>query len=524
MTAHGALVLDLWINYYGGKSEQVTRRPPHQGSLGVQARATHAVCRQTARRTWVDKAPLRMGMNVKMRYRPSQADDAPLHDGARIAVLGGGPAGSFFSYFLLEMSWRHGLDVSVDIYEPRDFDQPGPGGCNMCGGIVSESLVQTLATEGILLPPTVVQRGIEAYELHTDAGSVRIDTPAQEKRIGAVHRGAGPRGEGSGGWDSFDGHLLRLALHKGATLHREAIVRVDRENSRPVITTKSGQRAACDLLVVACGVNTAATKLWERVAPQYRPPGVTKTAIREYRMSQAVIDSALGDCMHLFLLNIPRLEFAAVIPKGNYATLCLLGEQIDGPLLDSFLQSSAVERRFPRRPEHSCGCHPRMSISAARLPYGNHLVFIGDCAISRLYKDGIGAAYRTAKAAATTAVFHGVSARAFETHFAPACRAIEIDNRFGYVVFFVTRQIQRRRFAQRAVLRMVRKEQQGPGKRAMSGVLWDTFTGSASYRAIFMRTLHPVFWMTLAWNIMLCLPGSLVSNHGSAEPKPRENV
>jgi len=33
--------------------------------------------------------------------------------------------------------------------------------------------------------------------------------------------------------------------------------------------------------------------------------------------------------MHVFLLDIPRLEFAAIIPKGDYATVCLLGEDIE---------------------------------------------------------------------------------------------------------------------------------------------------------------------------------------------------
>ena len=72
-----------------------------------------------------------------------------LQDGSRVAVMGGGPAGSFFSYFLLDMAGRAGKKIHVDIYEPRDFTIVGPPGCNMCGGIISESLVQMLATEGI---------------------------------------------------------------------------------------------------------------------------------------------------------------------------------------------------------------------------------------------------------------------------------------------------------------------------------------------------------------------------------------
>ena len=102
---------------------------------------------------------------------------ARLEDGSRVAVIGGGPAGSLSAYFLLTFARRMDLDLRVDVYEPRDFTKAGPTGCNMCGGVVSESLVQMLAAEGIDLPATVVQRGIESYVLHTDTDSVRIDTP-----------------------------------------------------------------------------------------------------------------------------------------------------------------------------------------------------------------------------------------------------------------------------------------------------------------------------------------------------------
>ena len=71
-----------------------------------------------------------------------------LVDGSQVGVIGSGPAGSLFSYYLLEMAERMGLDLNVDIYESRDFSRPAPGGCNMCGGIISESLVQNFAADG----------------------------------------------------------------------------------------------------------------------------------------------------------------------------------------------------------------------------------------------------------------------------------------------------------------------------------------------------------------------------------------
>lgn len=94
------------------------------------------------------------GMPMSQFASPGGAPGDPrLVDGSRVAVIGAGPAGSFFSCFLLSMAERAGLTLDVDLYEPRDFRRPGPQGCNMCGGIVSESLVQNLAMEGISLPP-----------------------------------------------------------------------------------------------------------------------------------------------------------------------------------------------------------------------------------------------------------------------------------------------------------------------------------------------------------------------------------
>ena len=56
-----------------------------------------------------------------------------LNDGSLIAVIGGGPSGSFFSYFALDFAKRYDLDISLDIYEPKNFTKPGAGGCNHCG-------------------------------------------------------------------------------------------------------------------------------------------------------------------------------------------------------------------------------------------------------------------------------------------------------------------------------------------------------------------------------------------------------
>ncbi len=436
-----------------------------------------------------------------------QADALKLVSGSRVAVVGGGPAGSFFSYFLLSMAQTMDLELRLDMFEPRDFSVQGPAGCNMCGGIVSESLVQNLATEGIQLSDTV-QRSIDSYFLHMDVGHVRIRRPAGEHRIASVHRGGGPRGamriEGGG----LDGHLMKIAGEKGARQVRARIDSLTWNEGRPRLKTQNGLEQDYDLVAVATGVNSPILKMFESAGIPYKAPKATKTYICEFCFGRDVITRELGTSMHVFLLNLPRLEFAALIPKGDYVTLCLLGEDIDKELVRAFLNSREVKQCLPpnwKPPDDFCHCSPKISIAGAVQPYADRLVFVGDCGATRLYKDGIGAAYRTAKAAARTAVFHGIAAADFERHYLHVCRKIEHDNFLGKLVFFVTRQIQQRTWARRALWRMVAHEQLQGDSQQMSQVLWDTFTGSAPYRSVLMRTLNPSFIARLGWNVAMAL-------------------
>jgi len=429
---------------------------------------------------------------------PIKGDGLVLQDGSRVAVVGGGPAGSFFSYFLITLARRLGIELEVDIFEPRDFSLIGPGGCNMCGGIISESLVQMLAAEGLRLPPTVIERGIDSYVMHTEEGSVRIETPLNECRIGAVHRGGGPRGMKEVKWKSFDGFLLEQATGLGARVFRGRVERLEWLGSRPKLIQGKEERAPYDLVAIAVGVNSPLLTHPSIASQGYQPPPTSRTYITEYYLGEEALSQHLGSSMHVFLLNLPRLEFAAIIPKGDFVTLCILGRDIDAALVTALLGSEAVRRCMPHGwepPADGCHCSPRIAVGGAQRPFADRLVFVGDCGISRLYKDGIGSAYRTAKAAAVTAVFDGISAADFQRNFWRSCQSILSDNRLGRLIFMVTREIQRRRCHRIGLLRMVAHEQsRAQGSRPMSSVLWDVFTGSAPYRDVLLRTMHPRFW------------------------------
>lgn len=462
---------------------------------------SNRLLREMAQKRLKIRNALAVGSSAESQGETQSADARStrlaLDNGSRVAVIGGGPAGSFFSYFLLQLARRVDVDIQLDIYESRDFSVPGPTGCNMCAGVISESLVQALAIEGINLPPTIVQRGIDSYVLHTETGSAKIYTPLHEMRIATVYRGSGPRGVPEVKWESFDGHLLKLAVADGANLVRDRVSDISWNTEMPQVHVKGKAPQSYDLLVGAVGVNSPSLSLFEKLGIRYQRPKVRRHFLTELGSEDESVSSQLGSSMHVFLLNLPSLEFGALIPKGDYVTICLIGTDIERKVVDSFLQHPTVREclRGSWAPgPGACQCSPRASIGDALHPFADRVVLIGDCGVTRLNKDGIGAAYRTAKAATKTAIFEGTSAEDFRKHYWPVCRAISHDNWFGKVIYAVLALIRKMQYPTRGVLRMAKKEQLKGGKeRRMSMVLWDMFTGSASYRNVFFRTLHPYF-------------------------------
>lgn len=433
-----------------------------------------------------------------------------LEDGSKIAVIGGGPGGSFFTYFALDYAADLGLDISIDIYEPKDFNCPGAKGCNYCGGLVSESLIQSLSNDGVMLSSKVIRREIESYTLHLEQGSTVIETPFTDQRIAAMFRGIGPQGSNEKDGESFDNYLLELCKNSGARVIRERVTDALRTTNGVMLTTKNMQQTSYDLVVGAVGLNAKNLDIFKSICPSYEPPETTKTYISEFKMDSEVIDKHFGNSMHVFLLNLPNIKFGALIPKGRFVTLVLLGNDITKEIASCFLNTDEVRKLFP--PEilldeiTPCKCFPSINVKGAKMAYDNRVVLVGDSASSKLYKNGIGAAYITGKAAAKTAIYTGISATAFKKNYQPVCRDLDRDNVLGRYIFSITGIIQKSHLLKSAMLGLVIREQgKKDQKLRMSAILWDTFTGSATYRNIFLRFLNPLLLIPLIWSIMKTL-------------------
>lgn len=403
-----------------------------------------------------------------------------LRSGDRVVIVGGGPAGSFAALHLLRLAAARGLRLDVRLYEPRDFSKPGPQGCNMCAGIVSSRVVRGLHRLKIEVPLDVVQARIRTYVLHLPDAEIAITQPDPTRKILSVYRGGGPR-KMDEPLPSFDAFLFRLALAEGAVHVPERVRAIRRGgDGRPQVITQAGDCLDADFLILATGVNGRQPEM--DPAFGYRPP-------RRARMMQREVlrpGELSRDAVHVWFSRLPWVKFGAFIPKGRFADLSLMGRDMPSDGIDRFLQDVGAQA-----PENFCQCAPYISLGRARRVCGERWVAVGDAAVTRLYKDGIGSAFYTAQAAMRAAVMHGISARALWLGYGTYAWRIWYDNLYGYLLFWLWAVTLRTPWLLRAWVQVVQFEQAQGRFPLHKRVLWGMFTADEPYQRLFWLTLHP---------------------------------
>ncbi|MGD8237680.1 MAG: hypothetical protein PVH68_03965 [Armatimonadota bacterium] len=422
-----------------------------------------------------------------------------LRPGAHIAVIGGGPAGALFAHVALREAETARLPLRISIFDGKDFHRFGPPGCNMCAGVVSESLYERLQELGFDLPPEVVQSKVSGFHLHTAVGSAHIARREGTRRLRTVFRGNGPRDAELEHSISFDDYLLRCVQDAGVEVIPQPVTQiVPPADPAGLVTVHYGageapQQMQADVVVGAFGLNSNLGEMIAALGFGYRPPEAVRACNAEIPLPPGA-DGRLRGSIHILTLDRADIVFTAFTPKQQHVTMTIVGtrdvgiKDLDGilqhPRVVALLEHGAVS------PTYDCECRPRYVVRDGRHVYTDRLVMIGDAACSRLYKNGLESALVTAELAARTIIRHGVSRRAFEQHYEPACRRrIVRDNAYGRLLFAAHRAVQRRGRLLRAQLRLMGED--SPAGERLREVVWALFTGAQPYRSILRSALDP---------------------------------
>ena len=454
--------------------------------------------------------------------------DLVLRNGSRIVVIGAGPSGVFFADRATELARKRGLDISIQLFDGKDFTQSGQKGCNLCAGVISETLVNNLKSRGIVLPDEKVQRKIDGYYLQMRAGGFVLKHPQHAQRIVTVYRGNGPRVSNQSENVSFDDYILERVLQKGPTVINKPVKNI-------LLPQKSGDRVGiifgidknestieADLVVGAFGLSTHMMDMMKSLNFGYRPPRMLNAQNIEIGLGRDYIEKHFGNNIFAFNWSTPKgMLVAGIIPKRDYITVNLIGEKDmrKNEMLE-FLDLFVTHKLLPanwNRNVNMCHCSPRVAVTAAKKPYTDRLVIIGDASCSRYYKNGIESAFVTAQIAAETALTMGISESAFKRgYFSSIKKVIIRDNYFGRVLFKLNDFVTGHNFLSKVLLRMVMDEENRSKSSHMRSVLWNMYTGNIPYRAIFMNLLRPrLQWAAFATIVQMSILHFLPTGHRS---------
>ena len=403
-----------------------------------------------------------------------------LETNSKVAVIGGGPAGSFFALYLLRFAEERCITPEITIYQERDFDKLGPKGCKGCAGILSISLLRNLKELGLTIPETIIQSKIDHYAVHSPYNSISISNPEKETQIVSVYRGGGPRVSQHDDPISFDGWLLRQTQERGVTVVNQTVSRIYLEKGTGLEV--NGKEREYDLVVLAAGINAKPIPI---TGLDYVPPETRRMTQDEIYVGTTQVKSLLGNTAHVFLIPHSGFVFGTLVPKGPFITVSVLNRDEHHSSISDFLKHDLVRSFLPEDYQRACGCQPQALVSPARNYYADRFVSIGDAAVSRLYKDGTGSSSLVAREAAHIVVDYGIARQDFKRHYQPIYNNMKSDNRWGRLLFSINDRTKNSRVFLLSQQRLIGGEQENTtAKQPFSKAAWGMFTGSYSYRQI----------------------------------------
>ncbi|ODS31939.1 MAG: putative geranylgeranyl reductase [Candidatus Scalindua rubra] len=432
-----------------------------------------------------------------------------LRDGSKIAIIGGGPAGSFAN-FAIRYAKKLGINIQITIFESRDFSQRGPRGCNMSAAVIAGTLHAKLIKDGIELPENIVRQEIKGYYFQTKEYGIELHDPESNENasILAVYRGNGPLYSKHTGNLSFDDYLLKHTIKHGANVIHEPVQALKLSSNieipAKIIYGRPGlnKEMEADLVVGAFGINATMINKVERLNFGYVPPKTVRTCQMEIPLSNSFVKESFNDNIFVFALGLKPFRFASMVPKRNYVTVSLVGNKdLSKKDLLNFLNHPVVRGKLPhdwKMPDRFCMCMPKIALIHAINPFTDRFVIVGDASISRIYKNGLESAYMTSQLAAQAAFERGISKEDFNMYYyKPARKLLEMDNMYGELLMQLSDFVTKRNWLVKARLSYVESKKDPWMSNHLNRLLWNMVTGYTPYKEIFLQAFNPVFQIQL---------------------------
>ncbi|MDR4504849.1 MAG: hypothetical protein MRK01_08695 [Candidatus Scalindua sp.] len=433
-----------------------------------------------------------------------------LENNSKIAIIGGGPAGSFFANNAVRYAEKLGIKIEITIFEGKDFSQRGPRGCNLSAAVIAGPLHAKLIKDGIEIPESIIRQEIKGYYFQTREYGIELYKPKRsgDSTILAVYRGNGPLYSTHTESHSFDACLLNHVIKQGVTVIHEPVQELklssDIEIAAEILYGKERpyKKMEADLVVGAFGINSRIIDKIEGLNFGYRPPKTIKTCQTELSLNEKFIKKSFKECIHVFAIGLKPFRFASMVPKGNYVTVSLVGvRDLTKQDLINFLDHPVVRKKLPhdwKMPENFCMCLPRITLSHAKNPFTNRFMIVGDASISRIYKNGLESAYITSQFAAQAAFEHGITKVDFDKYYyKPARKLLAMDNLLGSLILLFSDFVIKRNWLVKARLSYVKGRRGSWIADYLNSLLWNMVTGDAPYKKILVQALNPLFQITL---------------------------
>jgi len=453
-----------------------------------------------------------------------------LQDGATIAIVGGGPAGTFSALHLLAQARRRDMHLHVVIFEPScrpgdDFPDKLSGpytGCPQCAGGISPRLYEALQNLDIDLQPEVIQANISSITLQGNWKSIILPMP-RDRKMYSVYRGSLPYGQHHA--HCFDGMMLGKAVDAGAKLIGAGVCSAAYTSDGRVhvgyLAHGMEAHVTADFVVFASGVNQktdragnvpTAMDMFRKLQPHFVPPRLRKALIFELE-ALAETGAALEGELHFIESSSNKLELdmCSILSKRGFITVSLVGKSVDQSsthkrnlqVIRDFLALPQILRALPPNltPTIRCVCNPNLVVGTATSPFGQRIAAVGDMATSRLYKDGILSAHNMAESLAAAVFDEGIDAHSLAVGYGPAIAHFRRDNRYANLIFILYRWFFTNPFLSRIIYQTYASEKKAkPEKlRHFKRIFWAISSGDGDYRDIAWSMMRPstlwlIFW------------------------------